>query len=118
MKKYLCSIIFSVIIVLSIVAILMQTNPSIKLYSLMKLKSPVVGIEKIGDNKILIISLDTFVEHKGEKIRIYFRNGKINYVRIDLDRKNAEVIWNYSLNGYRIFSYPYVKNGSNNSSSC
>jgi len=124
MKKYLYPIIFSIIIVLSIVAIFMQTSPSIKLYPLIKsninktiispetIISPVIGIEKIEDDKILIISLDTFVEHKGEKIRIHLRNGKISYVRIDLDRKNAEVIWNYSLNGYRIFSYPHVKNGS------
>ncbi len=40
---------------------------SIKLDLLMKSNSPIVGIEKINDDKILLESLKTFVKRKGEK---------------------------------------------------
>lgn len=101
------------IIVLFLSAIIIHTltihkTKSIKLYLLMKSNSPIVGIEKIKDDEILLESLKAFVKREGEKIKVYFGNGRISFVHVDLSGKTAKILWNYSLKGYRIFSYPCV----------
>ncbi len=96
--------------VIMIHSLAVHKTKSVKLYLLMKSNSPIAGIEKINDDKILLESLKTFVKRKGEKIKVYFGNGRISFVHVDLSRKTAKILWNYSLKGYRIFSYPCVTN--------
>lgn len=52
----------SIIIVFSIFYININLE-SPKLILLMKSNSPIVGLEKIGENKFLIIFMKSFVEH-------------------------------------------------------
>ncbi len=78
---------------------------------LLKSNSPVVGIEKIDENKFLIIFMKSFVEHD-DRITVYFGEGKISVAKIDPQKRVVEELWNYSLSGYRIFSFPYITNES------
>ena len=56
-----------IFVVIMIHSLAVHKTKSIKLYLLMKSNSPIVGIEKINDDKILLESLKTFVKRKGEK---------------------------------------------------
>ena len=84
-----------------------------KLISLMKSDSPIVGIEKIDENRFLLTFMKSLVEHE-DRTTVYFGEGKISVVRINQNNQNIAVkeLWNYTLSRYSIFSFSCITNES------
>ncbi len=84
---------------------------SIQVIQLMKSNSPIVGIDKIKGDEYLLTFMKTFVK-RGNNVTVYFGEGKISIVRINLKKRKVVELWNYTLKGYRIFSFPCITNDS------
>ena len=85
---------------------LQTENKEAEVTPIMKTDSPVIDISKINRNRFLLLSTRAFVKQEGEKFNIFLQ-GRLNIVKIA--KNNFIQEWNYSLERFRVFSYPLVK---------
>ncbi|AIY90943.1 hypothetical protein [Geoglobus acetivorans] len=77
----------------------------------MKSEWPVVGLEKVNATAYLMVSMKSFLVEDDDSISVNWGEGRLSTFELIPQDSGMNVLWNYTLEGYRIFSYPCVSNG-------
>jgi len=77
----------------------------------MKSEWPVGGLEKVNVSTYLMVSMKSFLVEYGDTYAVNWGEGKLSIFKLNLENSGVNELWNYTLEGYRIFSYPCVSNG-------
>ncbi len=102
---------FVVISILILSLYIDHCTPPPELIQLMKSEWPVGGLEKVNVSTYLMVSMKSFLVKNGDTYVVKWGEGKLSIFKLNPKDSSVNELWNYTLEGYRIFSYPCVSNG-------